>query len=54
MLGNMCIVIIYFPDWDVINFEINLIFLIKTFFCMAKSQDKKLNILIAKRAFKLK
>ena len=31
ILGNMCIVIIYFPVCDVINFEIGLSFLIKLF-----------------------
>ena len=29
ILGNMCIVILCKPDCDLINFEINLIFLIK-------------------------
>ena len=32
MSGNMCIVIIYFPVYDVINFDINHSFLIKPFF----------------------
>ena len=39
ILGNMCIVILCCPDCDVINFEINLIFLIKTFFL----HDQKVN-----------
>ena len=30
-LGNMCIVIIYFPDCDVMKFKINLILVIKAF-----------------------
>ena len=34
------------------NFEINLIFLIKSFF--PKSRDRNLNILRMKRAFKMK
>ena len=32
----MCIAIVCFLDCDVINFEINLIFLIKPFLCMIK------------------
>ena len=32
----MCIAIVCFLDCDVINFEINLIFLIKSFLCMIK------------------
>ena len=41
----MFIVIISFPDCDFINFEINLIFLIKPFSYMTeKSQDKNLQI----------
>ena len=32
ILGNMFIVIVCWPGWDVINFEINLVFLIKPFF----------------------
>ena len=45
ILGNMCI-------GDIINFEINLVFLIKPFFYMTKSLVKNLNILKTKRAFK--
>ena len=36
-LGNMCIVIISFPDCDVINFKSNLGFLIKPFSYMTKN-----------------
>ena len=32
ILGNMFTVIVCWPGWDVINFEINLVFLIKPFF----------------------
>ena len=32
ILGNMCIAIVYYPGCDVMDFEINLIFLIKPFF----------------------
>ena len=50
----MCVAIVCFEDCDAINFEDNFIFLIKTFFYMKKRQDKNLNILITKRASKLK
>ena len=36
ILGNMCIEIVCFPGCDAINFEINLNFLIKSFFYMTK------------------
>ena len=45
-----CIICVCWPSCDVINFEINLIFLIKRFIYMAQ----KLNILRTKRAFKMK
>ena len=32
ILDNMCIVVVCYPDCDVMDFEINLIFLIETFF----------------------
>ena len=48
----MCIVIVCLPDCDVINFEINLIFLIELFHYTSKSQYKNLNILRTKRAIK--
>ena len=51
ILGSMCIVIVCLPDCDVINFEINLIFLIKPFFYMTKKSRQNLNILRKKRAF---
>ena len=35
-MGNMCIVTVCKPGFDVINFEINLIFLNKLFCCMVK------------------
>ena len=35
VLRNMCIVIICFPAYDIISFEINLSFFIKSFFYMA-------------------
>ena len=36
ILGNMCIAIVCFPGCDIINFEINVIFLIKPFIYMTK------------------
>ena len=47
ILGNLCIAIVFKPDCDVLNFEANLIFLIKTFFL------QNLNILRKKSAFKM-
>ena len=42
MLGNLCIVIFCCPICDVTNFEINLSFLIKTFFyILAKKSGQK-------------
>ena len=37
----MCIIIICFPVYDVINFEINFNFLIKLFYYMAKKSGQK-------------
>ena len=53
VLGNMFIVINYLPGCDVINFEINLNFLI-SFSTWPRSQNKNLNIFRTKRAFKVK
>ena len=39
--GNVCIAVVYFPSCNVINFEINLIFLIKPFFYMTKNSRQK-------------
>ena len=49
----LCIAIVCLPACDVINFEINLIFLINRFSTWAKSQDRNLNILRTKRALKM-
>ena len=54
ILINTGIVIVCDSGCDAIHFEINLIFLIKSSFYMTKSQDKNLNILRTKRAFKVK
>ena len=51
ILGNMCIAIVCKPGCDFRNFESNIIFLIKPFFYMTKSQDRYFNILRAKRDF---
>ena len=54
-LGNICIVIICFLVYDIINFEINLSFLITSFsYITKKTQGKYLNIIRTKRAFKVK
>ena len=45
VLGKIGIVTISFPIDDIINFEINLSFLIEPFSFMTKSQKKNVNIL---------
>ena len=45
ILDNMCIVIVCYPGYDVINFEINLIFLIKPFLYMTKKSRQELKYL---------
>ena len=51
ILGNMCIGIACFPGCDVINFEINLIFLIKPFFYISKKLRQKFKYLDNKKIF---
>ena len=41
ILGNMCIAVYYFQGCDVINFEINRIFLMKPFFCKTKKTSRQ-------------
>ena len=41
IMGNMGLHLFNFPGCDVINFEINLIFLIKSFFYMTKKSRQK-------------
>ena len=41
---NMCIAIVCWPGYDVINFKTNLTFLIKPFLYMTKRSRKKLKI----------
>ena len=50
----MCISIVCFPGCNIINVEINSIYLIKPFPYKAKSQVKNLNILKTKGASKVK
>ena len=45
IFGNMCIAIVSSPVCVFINFEINLIFLIKAFFYMTKKSRQKLKYL---------
>ena len=45
IMSNMFIVIVCFPGFDVINFEINLIFLIKPFLCRTKKSSQKFKYL---------
>ena len=52
--GNMCIVIVSFPGRDVIVLKIILSFNQVAFSAWSKRQDKHLNILRTKKAFKVK
>ena len=47
----MCIGIVSYPGYDVMNFEINLNFLMKPFFLHDKKVIQKLKILRTKSAF---
>ena len=47
----MRIVIVYFPDCDVINSEIKLIFLMKPFFYMTEKSRKKFKYLKNEKRF---
>ena len=51
ILGNMCIAILSFPIYDVIKFEINLIFLIKPFLYMTKKSRQKFKYHENKKSF---
>ena len=42
MFGRICIINVCWPDCDVINFEITLIFLIKPFFLHDQNTNKKI------------
>ena len=52
VLGSMSIVIICFPVDEIIDFEINFIFLIKPVSYMSRQVRAKTNIVRTKRAFK--
>ena len=54
LLGHMCIVIICYPVFDVINFELTLAFLSSRFPTWLNSQDKNVNIPSTKGAFSMK
>ena len=45
ILDNVCIAIVCFPGCDVMNFETNLIFLIKPLFYMNKKSRQKIKYL---------
>ena len=50
-MENMCVVVICFPGCDVINLEINLIFLIKPFFFMNKISRQNFKDLDNEKSF---
>ena len=50
----MCLAVVCIPGCEVINFEINLIFLIKPSYYINKNTDKNSNMLNMKRAIKVK
>ena len=50
ILGNMYVEIVCFPNSYVTNFEINLIFLIKSFFYMTKKSRQKFKYLGNKKS----
>ena len=49
IFGNMCIAIVFLPSYDVIDFEINLIILIKPFFYITKKSIQKRKYLEKKK-----
>ena len=51
ILGNMCIKIVCYPGCDVMDFETNLIFLIKPFFYITKKSWQKLKYLENEKSF---
>ena len=50
IIGNMYIVVICFPVYDVLHFEINLSFLTKQFFSMNKDFRKKIKYVKNKKS----
>ena len=53
ILINMCIAVVCFPGCDIINFEINIIFLIKPLFYMTKRPRQKFKYLKNKKSFQV-
>ena len=51
MLGKLCIAIVCFPGCDVIRFEINLIFLIKSFYYTTKKSRQRFEYLENEKGF---
>ena len=51
ILDNMCIAIVWEPGCDVINFEINVTFLIKSFCYMTKNSRQKFKYLENEKSF---
>ena len=51
ILGNISIVIVCWPGFDVINFQTDLVFLIKPFFYMTKTSRQKFKHLENKKSF---
>ena len=49
--GNMCIVMVCLPGWDIINIEINLIFLINPFFYVTKKSRQKIKYIENEKSF---
>ena len=55
IFGNMCIIIVFYPGFDVIIFEINFYLSNQVVLpTLPKNQDKSLNILKRGKAFKMK
>ena len=54
ILGNMCIATVCFPYCDTINFEINLVLLLKPFFYMTKKSGQKFKYLENEKSFSSK
>ena len=50
----MCIKTVYFPGCDVIDFDFNVILLIKLLFCMSEKSRQKYKYLEIERAIKMK
>ena len=51
ILGNLCVASVYQPGCDVINFKINLIFLIKPFLYMSKKSIQRLKYIENEKSF---